>query len=642
MGTRAAPIVGSQAWWEGLLVSEKKGQTLADAAKSIFDKGLATAGEGKYDEAIGILENINQIHPALVAAALQTGRCHWEMHRWQPARKYFELAHRLDPANDDTGWTLGLLSLQMGDFKAGWEGYERRWGSKTFNSPRISTIHPQWERGLGLKRPIVWTEQGIGDQILYASLIEALAKEVESIVVLVDMRLAPLLQRGCKASNVRFLPHNAKVKMSEHDSHIPIASMGKYFINSVRDIEPTRSEGYIKADPHRVEMLKKELKLEGKRVIGLSWASTAPMIGEHKSVGLEGFRPLFDIPESVFINLQYGKPQDEAKGFYPNMITTHIDTFLDLENVAALMELCDVIVSPSNANVHLAAAIGKPVQLLDANKLWYWNNRKGYRSLWYPEVRIFQRENMNAPWELQVQQVKEELERMYMMRTPVVNHFAFFHVGDDISQPQKMVKSLLRHNPDAFITMYTDKDTPDVMGITRRVESEVEREELCYHRVKAYAETYASGISPVMYLDTDMIVQGEIVVKDLLPRHNEVAFLRRDFQRDGVFNVEQRGLRFDEYKGKTLDEVYPYVGCTVVAEGVHVWKELLAIYDALDPKFRKWYGDQEALRIYAKKYPERVSEMRESVYGCLPEHKTGDAKILHFKGPDRKKLFEVA
>jgi hypothetical protein len=190
--------------------------------------------------------------------------------------------------------------------------------------------------------------------------------------------------------------------------------------------------------------------------------------------------------------------------------------------------------------------------------------------------------------------------------------------------------------------MYTDKDTPDVMGITRRVESEVEREELCYHRVKAYAETYASGISPVMYLDTDMIVQGEIVVKDLLPRHNEVAFLRRDFQRDGVFNVEQRGLRFDEYKGKTLDEVYPYVGCTVVAEGVHVWKELLAIYDALDPKFRKWYGDQEALRIYAKKYPERVSEMRESVYGCLPEHKTGDAKILHFKGPDRKKLFEVA
>jgi hypothetical protein len=530
----------------------------------------------------------------------------------------------------------------MGDFKAGWEGYERRWGSKTFNSPRISTIHPQWERGLGLKRPIVWTEQGIGDQILYASLIEALAKEVESVVVLIDMRLAALMQRGCKASNVTFLPHNAKVKMSDHDSHIPIASMGKYFINSVRDIEPTRSEGYIKADPRRVEMLKKELKLEGKRVIGLSWASTAPAIGEHKSVGLEGFRSLFDIPNSVFINLQYGKPQDEAKDFHPNLITTHIDTFFDLENVAALMELCDVIVSPSNANVHLAAAMGKPVQLLDANKLWYWNNRKGYRSLWYPEVRIFQRENMNAPWDLQVKQVKEELEVAYMLKERPINHFAFFHVGDDISQPQKMVKSLLRHNPDAFITMYTDKTTPDVMGITRRVESDVNRDELCYHRVKAYAETYASSILPAMYLDTDMLVQDKIVVKDLLEPHRDVAFLRREFHRDAIFNVDQRGINFSEYEGKTIDEVYPYICCTVVAKNPQVWKNLLAIYDTLDPKFRRWYGDQEALRIYAEKYPERVSEMNEAVYGCLPEHKTDDVKIMHFKGEARKKLFEVA
>jgi hypothetical protein len=314
--------------------------------------------------------------------------------------------------------------------------------------------------------------------------------------------------------------------MTEHDSHIPIASMGKYFINSVRDILPSRSEGYIKADPHRVNVLKKELKLEGKRVIGLSWASTAPVIGEHKSVGLEGFRSLFDIPNSVFINLQYGKPQDEAKDFHPNLISTHIDTFLDLENVAALMELCDVIVSPSNANVHLAAAMGKPVMLLDANKLWYWNNRAGYRSLWYPEVRIFQRENMNAPWDLQVKQVKEELERMYMLRDPSYNHFAFFHVGDNISQPQKMVKSLLRHNPDAFITMYTDKTTPDVMGITRRVESEVDRDNLMYSRVKAYAETYVSSILPTMYLDTDMLVQDKIVVKELLEQHKDVAFLR--------------------------------------------------------------------------------------------------------------------
>jgi hypothetical protein len=638
MVARTAPCMGSQAWWEGLLVSEKKSQTLLDASGKVFNQAAEVASNGKYDEAIGLLENINMILPVFIASALQTGRCHWEMHRWEPAKKYFELAQRLDPTNDDTGWTLGLLALQTGDFKAGWEGYERRWGSKTFSSPRISTIHPQWERGLGLKHPIVWTEQGIGDQILYASLIEALAKEVESVVVLIDIRLAGLMQRGCKAKNVTFLPHNAKVRMSDHDSHIPIASMGKYFINGVRDILPNRSESYIKADPHRVGLLKKELGLDGKRVIGLSWASTAPIIGEHKSVALEGFKTLFDIPNTKFINLQYGDAQKAAEGFHPNLITTHIDTFLDLENVAALMELCDVIVSPSNANVHLAAAMGKPVALLDANKLWYWNNRAGYRSLWYPEVRIFQRENMNAPWDLQVKQVKEELEFMFMLRERTRSKFVFMYIGDDVSQPQKMVKSILRYNPDAEIIMCTDKATPDVMGVTLRKEFDLDRNALMTSRLKAFA---GLGLeSPALYIDTDMLFVDRVDIKNCLG-DQEIAMCRRDFTRDLGFNIVQGDITFEEYEGKTIDEVYPFIACATATSSYKPWEAMLKMLEGMNEKYHKWYGDQEALKLYAANH--KHGELPESVFGCLPElSEVHDAKIIHYKGKNRKKLFEVA
>ncbi len=615
-----------------------KTQTLLDMAKHVYKVGFDAAEQGKYDDAIGYLENLNSVVPVLTASALQAGRCHWEMHRWEAARKWFDLAVRLEPNNDDAGWTVGLLALQMGDFLNGWRGYERRWGSKTFKAPKLKTKHPQWGRYSSLKRPLIWCEQGVGDQLLYASLIEAVAKECEHVTVMIDLRLANLLQRGCKAENVTFIGHNARVKMSEHDSHIPIASLGRHFIRSVRDIEPNRSVGYIKADPNRVEHWRKELKLEGKRVIGLSWASTAPTIGQHKSVGLEALRPLFDIPNTKFINLQYGEEQHkQGENFHPNLITTHVDTFMDLESVAALMELCDVIVSPSGANVHLAGAMDKPVMLLDANKLWYWNNRRGYRSLWYPEVKIFQRENMNAPWDMQVQQVKEELEVAYMLKDRPVNHFAFFHVGQDISGPQKMVKSILRYNPDAFIVMFTDDTTPDVMGITHRLESEVNREELCYHRIKAYAERAFD--KPTLYLDTDMLVQGKIDVEELLGG-GDTAFCRRHFQRDMFFNIEQRGLKFPEYEGKTIDQVYPYVACAVVSRKNGLWKSLLNIYDSLDPKFRKWYGDQEAMRIYAERYPELIRDISESVYGCFPEEKHDGAKIIHYKGGARKKLFE--
>jgi hypothetical protein len=632
-----APGVGSETRRERILVSEEQPKTtLLDMAKHVYKVGFEAAEQGKYDDATKYLENLNSVVPVLTASALQTGRCHWEMHRWEAARKWFDLAIRLEPNNDDAGWTVGLLALQMGDFFNGWRGYERRWGSKTFKAPKLKTKHPQWERYSLKKKPLIWCEQGVGDQLLYASLIEAVAKECEHVTVMIDLRLANLLQRGCKAKNVTFVGHNARIKMSEHDSHIPIASLGRHFIRSVRDIEPNRSVGYVKADPNRVEHWRNELKLEGKRVIGLSWASTAPTIGQHKSVGLEALRPLCDIPNTKFINLQYGEEQHkQGENFHPNLITTHVDTFMDLESVAALMELCDVIVSPSGANVHLAGAMDKPVMLLDANKLWYWNNRKGYRSLWYPETKIFQRENMNAPWDMQVQQVKEALEVAYMLKDRPINHFAFFHVGHDISGPQKMVKSILRHNPDAFIVMFTDETTPDVMGITHRIESEVNREELCYYRIKAYAERAFD--KPTLYLDTDMLVQGKIDVEELLG-DGDTAFCRRHFQRDMFFNIEQRGLKFPEYEGKTIDQVYPYVACAVVSRKNGLWKSLLNIYDSLDPKFRKWYGDQEAMRIYAEKYG--VAEVSESVYGCLPEHKTDDAKIIHYKGQARKKQFE--
>lgn len=621
-------------------MTEKENQTLLDMTQHVYKKGTEAADAGKYDEAISILNNINATLPVMTAAQLQAGRCHWEMHRWDQARRHFMAAAQLEPNNDDAAWTIGLLSLQVGDFVTGWKNYERRWGSKTFKSPKLHTKHPKWERNSGMRRPLVWCEQGLGDQILYASLIDRLAREVEHVTVMVDLRLVNLLHRGCTAENVTILSHNSRIKMSEHDSHIPIASLASYFIESVWDIPDERATHYIKADPHRVTLLAKELRLTEKcndRVIGLTWASTAPIIGPHKSVGLDALRPLFDLPNTKFLNLQYGEAQKEGIDFHPNLITTHIDTFLDLENVAALIELCDVVVSPSGANVHLAGAMGKPVMLLDSNKLWYWNHKSGSKSLWYPNVEIYQRENMNAPWDLQVKQIKEWLD-VFFDDNPIeeqLDTFVFFHVGDDISYPQKMVKSLLRHNPGAFVIMCTDTNTPDVMGVSERFEVSVDRDNIIYERVKAFAKLNLPDSA--MYLDTDMIFLDRISIDGLMGEC-QVAVCKRTLQTDAMFNTSQRGIDFSEYEGKTIDEVYPYIACATATTNGTPWREMLDLLEHMDPKYRRWYGDQEALKAYAKMHT--VHHLPESVYGCLPEFQQQDAKILHFKGPSRKKQFE--
>jgi hypothetical protein len=173
------------------------------------------------------------------------------------------------------------------------------------------------------------------------------------------------------------------------------------------------------------------------------------------------------------------------------------------------------------------------------------------------------------------------------------------------------------------------------MGITQREEFEVDYDNLMYSRMKAYAKF--NFAEPALYIDTDMIFVDRVVVGDILG-DAEIVMCRREFQREAMFNIEQRGIRFDEYEGKTIDEVYPFVGCVTATKHGAPWQIMLDMYDKLDPKFKKWYGDQEVLKLYAES---EADMMPESVYGCLPEHKHDGAKIIHYKGPSRKQLFEA-
>ncbi len=380
--------------------------------QDMFKGALANIDGDKFDDALPDLDKIIELHPLVVASYVQRGRVHWEMRRWDKAKEDFSRALQLDPNSADAKWTMGLIELQTGNFEHGWELYDQRWESSVFNSPKLKTKLPTWESGKGYKSVLVWCEQGIGDQILYASLLREIKKRTEKVTVMIDVRLIGLFQRA--NPNITFIPHNSRVNNSDYDSQIPIASIGRHFIKSQQDITGFRSTNYIKADPNRIQQLKQELPIEEKDfVVGLSWASTAPRIDRHKSIKLEELVRIWDIPNIKVISLQYGKPEYEIEPFEQKtgkqVWQSTVSNFFDLEGVAATMASCDAVVSVSNANVHIAGAMGKPTYVLDANKLWYWNHKDHITSLWYPSVKLFPRKNMNAIWKLQVKEVIQHL-----------------------------------------------------------------------------------------------------------------------------------------------------------------------------------------------------------------------------------------
>ena len=384
-----------------------------------YHTGLKLLEEDKCEEAIKLFDDIIPLRPLVAAAYVQRGRCHWEMKRWDLALPDFENCLRIDPENGDAKWTVGLINLQLGNFARGWEYYDSRWDTETFKSPRLKTRLPAWERGKGYKSVLVWCEQGVGDQMIYASLLNAVKKETEKVTAMVDIRLVNMLQRA--NPDINFIRHDSKVQNSEYDSQIPIGSLGRHFINEAADIKKHRSVSYIYPDRSRLDHLQHELKIQPDDfVIGISWASTAERIGNHKSIKLKDLERLWEIPNVKIVNLQYGKPDHDIEPFEKEtgkiIHQTTVGNFFDLEGVVAIMSMCNAVVSVSNANVHLAGALGVPTYVLDANKLWYWNHKEGDTSLFYPNVKLYTRDHLNAPWNRQVRDIFKELKDRALSR----------------------------------------------------------------------------------------------------------------------------------------------------------------------------------------------------------------------------------
>jgi ADP-heptose:LPS heptosyltransferase len=210
-----------------------------------------------------------------------------------------------------------------------------------------------------------------------------------------------------------FIPQNARV--SGIDAQIPLGSIGAQFISKLDDIPKTRAEKFLAASLERVEETQKFInKKDGEFILGVSWASAAPRIGDHKSIALDELRPILSMPGVRPVLLQYGDHQKALMDYVfkykqPFDMVPDLNLKDDMEGLAALIESCDAVLTVSNATAHLAGALGKKTYLLDSNKLWFWNNRTTRQSLWYPSISVYPRTNVVTPWTEQVEQIHKDM-----------------------------------------------------------------------------------------------------------------------------------------------------------------------------------------------------------------------------------------
>ncbi len=124
---------------------------------------------------------------------------------------------------------------------------------------------------------------------------------------------------------------------------------------------------------------------EGLR-IGLAWAGNPDLPADRRrSLAPDRLAPLFDLPGVHFFSLQKGGPA--APEAFP--LTDLMGDVQDFADTAALVANLDLVISVDTAVAHLAAALGKPVWLLNRfDSCWRWQAVRR-DSPWYPTLRLY-------------------------------------------------------------------------------------------------------------------------------------------------------------------------------------------------------------------------------------------------------------
>ena len=187
--------------------------------------------------------------------------------------------------------------------------------------------------------------------------------------------------------------------------------------NDISDFDKT-VRGYLQADEARVKSIRSELGVEGKKVIGISWKSFSPQNKSRKSIELSDFRNMFVDLDIVLVNLQYGDVDQEIREFKEEtgievLQCSSIDNKEDVDGLAALIEVCDLVVSTSNVTIHLAGALGKETWVLlpFVSNYWWLLDRKD--SIWYPSLISYRQAQLND-WNEVFRSVQRDLKARFV------------------------------------------------------------------------------------------------------------------------------------------------------------------------------------------------------------------------------------
>ncbi len=357
---------------------------------------------GRPAEAITAYRLALTLRPAIADLWCELGNAMREERRMPEAIAAYSHAIDLQADHAAAWYARGLVQLSVGDFEAGWQGYEWRWKVPALRLPIPGSAAPRWNgEPLDGRTILVTAANMTSDEIFrfvrYLSLIPAQGGRV---IFECPAPLRRLLEAmPCIAQAVTIGEPQPSA-----DFHVSLGSLPLQFARqcTLPPIEtpylPTRTWST------RVPLLPPG---EGLRV-GIVWNSRDGR-NSRATPALAALAPLFRLPGISWYSLETSGDAEPLVGaFVAAGVQDLAPLVRDVADLSALMGQLDLVVTVDAAVADLAGGLGMPLWvLLCVAPGWQWGT-EGEASRWYPTARVF-RQSHPGGWAAVVDRVAQAL-----------------------------------------------------------------------------------------------------------------------------------------------------------------------------------------------------------------------------------------